>query len=250
MALGAVRGRPTAIQKWRGSVFGEPDSSQTIFPILDAGDATRIERFVSVWQGDWARIGRVIRDGFVPPEDSRVVLIPKSIIELRGALNLLTGDAVGVDVETVGLGPTSTALVCIGLSDGITTVVVPWSHESNGLSCVWSDPGAIAAEISRVFQGRVMVTHNGPGFDHLVLQRYGFTWEGWEDTMLMSHALRGHMPKNLAWVVTTAGGGMLDVGPWKQLEDRGADITRLHIYNARDTLYMMLAYRELRKEFG
>jgi hypothetical protein len=95
-----------------------------------------------------------------------------------------------------------------------------------------------------------MVTHNGPGFDHLVLSRYGFTWEDWEDTMLMSHALRGHMPKNLAWVVTTAGGGMLDVGPWKQLEDRGADITRLHIYNARDTLYMMLAYRELTKEFA
>jgi hypothetical protein len=198
---------------------------------------------------DVARIGRVLDHGFTAPEDSpeRKLWIPKTRDSLRAALASLAHRAVSFDVETVGLGPTQTALVCYGLSDGALTVVIPWSKASNGLEPFWKDGGREAAELtSEALAYRAAVTHNGPAFDHIVAARYGIRIQRWEDTLLLAHAMAGHMPKNLAHVVTL----YLDVPPWKQLEDRGVDIERLHVYNGRDCLYTALAWEASRGAAG
>lgn len=194
-----------------------------------------------------ARVGRLLnlQGPFLAPEEieGRAVVIPKSLSELAGVLKGFRGDFLACDVETVGLGPYSTPLVCFGLSDGDLSVVVPWSRGRDGKERFWPDDRPIRL-VNEALKGRSMVTHNGPAFDHIVLKRYGVLWEKWEDTLIASHVLRSHLPKNLAHVVTT----YCDVPPWKQLEDRTATIDRLHLYNGRDVLYTALAWREIRKE--
>jgi hypothetical protein len=100
-------------------------------------------------------------------------------------------------------------------------------------------PDDVMGDVNSLIARRVVVTHNGPAFDHIVAQRYGMRIVAWEDTLLGTHALYSHLPKGLSHVVTR----YLDVTPWKEQEDRTADIDRLHIYNARDTLYTALARR-------
>lgn len=246
------------ILKWRGSVStvqwpADPGElpqgpvlarSTFVLPTLDPGFVLRAPKWGPVLETDIARVGRVLEHGFTAPEDEpgRELLIAKTRAQLSAALSRL-GNDVSFDVETVGLGPTSTSLVCFGLSDGRLTVVVPWSKASNGLEAFWLDPVSVAAEVSTALATRTAITHNGPAFDHIVAARYGLRIAAWDDTLLASHALAGHMPKNLAHVVTQH----LDVPPWKQLEDRGASIERLWVYNGRDCLYTILAWFEMRK---
>lgn len=249
--------RKPQILKWRGSVsqarfedpqgklVGAPFVMPTIHPLF----VMRAPKWGPVLEIDVARVGRVMRDGFVAPEEQpgRELLIPQTIAELRDMLARLRGPEASFDVETVGLGPTYTALVCYGLSDGVRTVVVPWSQASNGQESYWVDGGIAAREATnQVLARMVAVTHNGPAFDHVVAARYGLRIQQWDDTLLGAHALAGHMPKNLAHVVTL----YLDVPPWKQLEDRGVNIDRLHVYNGRDCLYTMLAREAQRKELA
>lgn len=244
------------ILKWRGSVstvhLGEralsgalADGRGTyVLPTLDPGFVLRAPKWGPVLETDIARVGRVLEHGFLAPEDweGREIVIAKTRAALTSALARL-GGCVSFDVETLGLGPTQTPLVCFGVSDGRLTVVIPWSKASNGLDSFWVDPAGVAAECSATLAPRITVTHNGPAFDHIVAARYGIHIGAWEDTLLASHALAGHMPKNLAHVVTQH----LDVPPWKQLEDRGASIERLWIYNGRDCLYTILVWFELQK---
>lgn len=248
------------ILKWRGSVstvqWGNPDTANAgsaagirrshsfVLPTLDPGFVLRAPKWGPVLETDIARVGRVLEHGFVAPEDEpgRELIIAKTRADLAAALARL-GPVVSGDVETVGLGPTETALVCLGFSDGRLTVVVPWSKASNGLEPFWLNPASVAAELSAMLATRVCVTHNGPAFDHIVFARYSIRIGAWEDTLLASHALAGHMHKNLAHVVTQH----LDVPPWKQLEDRSASIERLWNYNARDCLYTILAWFALQK---
>ena len=247
--------RKPQILKWRGSVSkltyptepGAEAQSAYVLPTIHPAFVMRAPKWGPVLEIDVTRVGRVLRDGFTAPEDApqRRLLIPRTRESLREALASLRGDEPSFDVETVGLGPSYTALVCYGLSDGLTTVVVPWSKASNGIEPFWRDGGREAVELTNaVLSRRRAVTHNGPAFDHIVAARYGIRIEAWEDTLLGAHALSGHMPKNLAHVVTL----YLDVPPWKQLEDRGADIERLWIYNGRDCLYTALARKAQRKE--
>lgn len=248
LALRATLDHPKKLQilKWRGSVSRAPWAPEPwVLPTLDPGFVLRAPKWGPVLETDITRVGRILENGFAAPEDSegRVVVVPKTRDSLTHALGSL-GGVVSGDVETVGLGPTSTSLVCLGFSDGKTTVVVPWSRASNGLEAFWLDPAGVAAQISGALATRTVVTHNGPAFDHIVFARYGIHLGAWDDTLLATHALAGHMPKNLAHVVTQH----LDVPPWKQLEDRGASIERLWNYNARDCLYTILAWHELLRD--
>jgi uracil-DNA glycosylase family 4 len=223
-----------------------------VLPTIHPSMVQRAPKWGPILEIDVARVGRVMREGFMAPEDhpARRLVVPQTIAELREALgDLARGrDAeASFDVETVGLGPTYTALVCYGLSDGELTVVVPWSRASNGQESYWVDGGSAAREATNQVLARVAtVTHNGPAFDNIVAARYGLAIKRQEDTLLGAHALSGHMPKNLAHVVTL----YLDVPPWKQLEDRGVNIERLWVYNGRDCLYTMLARREQKRELA
>lgn len=239
--------RKPQILKWRGSVsklsFSD-SASALVLPTIHPAFVMRAPKWGPILEIDVARAGRILRDGFQAPEDQppRKLVVPRSRDSLAAALAALAPGAVSFDVETVGLGPTATALVCFGLSDGTLTVVVPWSTESNGITGFWKEPVSVSRDVSKALARRVAVTHNGPAFDHIVAARYGIEIRAWEDTLLAAHASAGHMPKNLAHVVTC----YLDVPLWKQLEDRGADIARLHVYNGRDCLYTRLAWEAMK----
>ena len=235
------------ILKWRGSVslLKLGGASMHVLPTIHPAFVMRAPKWGPVLEIDIARVGRVLEDGFRAPEDDprRRFVVPKTIEALRDALASL-GAVISFDVETVGLGPTRTALVCFGFSDGLTTIVVPWSRASNGLEAFWGFPDRAIAAVNDALATRVAVTHNGPAFDHIVAARYGIAIARWDDTLLAAHATEGHMPKNLAHVVTQG----LDVPPWKQLEDRGVDIERLWYYNHRDCLYTILRWQQMKGE--
>lgn len=236
-----------AILRWRGSVI-ETESKTLIAPTIHPAFVMhgRSPAWAPVLELDVARVGRLLQSGFTPPElqSGRRIEIAKTESDLARLLSALAPGHVGFDVETLGLGPTQTPLVCFALSDGQLTIVVPWSSARDGLYPFWERPKAIARQVSAALSSRTTVTHNGPAFDHIVAARYGIEIRRWDDSLLASHALRAHLKKNLSHVVTLA----LDVGPWKELEDRTATLERLWIYNARDTLYTILTWKKLHQE--
>lgn len=242
--------RKPQILKWRGSVseIQFAGGRRTfVLPTIHPAFVMRAPKWGPVLEVDIARVGRILRDGFEAPEDSpkRRFVVPKTLDALDAALaSMLPRVDVSGDVETVGLGPTRTALVCTGFSDSITTIVVPWSKASNGIEPFWGFPDRVLERLGNFLAARTCVTHNGPAFDHIVFARYGIRLGKWDDTLLAAHATEGHMPKNLAHVVTA--NAELDVPPWKQLEDRGVDIERLWFYNGRDCLYTILAWMKLK----
>lgn len=238
----------TPIVKWRGSVAQIPETecqagNRLVLPMIAPFEVLRTPRWRPVWEGDWERVTRILESGWQAPEDApgRRLVIARDMSTLREALAMWKpGCDIAGDVETVGLGPTETALVCTGYSDTSTTIVVPWSRGRDGAESWWANPREPLAAINEAVCSRTLWTHNGPNFDHIVWQRYGFKWQKWEDTLLTTHALASHMPKTLAHVVTCAG---IDVAPWKEFEDRTADLERLWSYNGRDVLYTALAAR-------
>jgi hypothetical protein len=263
-----LRTGATPILKWRGSVsrvnYRERPSAQGsparvedasggawVLPTIHPAFVMRAPQWGQVFERDFARVGRVMRDGFAPPEEhpTRRTIFARDDATLVEGLELLHASAaaspeIGFDVETVGLGPTFTALVCFGLSDGVNTVVIPWSTRSDGRTPWWANAAKVSRMVSELFAKRICVTHNGPAFDHIIARRYGLNIAAWDDTLLMAHACSPELPKNLAHVVTQG----LDVPPWKQLEDRKAALDRLWVYNARDTLYMTLRVQQMRAE--
>lgn len=258
------------ILKWRGSInphtfdsvghgtascggVGLGRVSSLVAPTVHPAFIMRAPQWRRIFEVDVERVARIAETGFTPPElqPGRRTVIARTRESLTAALaDLIPGAPASFDVETVGLGPTETALVCFGISDGVLTIVVPWSTASNGLEPWWGAVGGpdVAREVSAALASRVTVTHNGPAFDHIVAARYGIRIAAWDDTLLATHAIAGHLPKNLAHVVTTAGDGAIAVTAWKQQESRSGSLDELHIYNGRDCLYTILAWYELRKE--
>jgi hypothetical protein len=216
-------------------------SRRLVLPMLHPAEVQRTPRWRPVWDGDWERLERVRHGGFTWPEHApgRELVVAKDLSTLRGALQRLRPGDVAADIESAGLGFTETPMVCIGFSDGMLTIVVPWSRGRDGREPWWQRPDRAAKLISDMLLPRVMVTHNGPAADHLVMRRYGMRWGAWDDTLLAAHVTASHLPKDLAHVVTTCG---IDVGPWKLLENRTADLERLWGYNGQDVLYTALAW--------
>lgn len=90
-----------------------------------------------------------------------VASTPVEVRRLVGALGEIHPgqNDISCDIETTGKDPTQTELKCLGFSDGEKTVVVyPWKE-----SLVVSLRGAL--------RDRVLVFHNGPQFDHIVMRR-------------------------------------------------------------------------------
>jgi uracil-DNA glycosylase family 4 len=246
MAAKSALGRTgsTPIMKWRGSVSRLAEPAAWVLPTIHPTFVMRAPQWAPILTTDMQRVGRVLREGFTPPEEQsgRVIHVAQNLPALTAHLNAL-GDTVAFDVETVGLGPTQTSLVCFALSDGVITVVVPWSRGRDGRVNWWGeDVEWVALHVTTALRARTTVTHNGPAFDHLVIERYGIGFGKWEDTLLLAHALWPGLKKGLSHVVTACG---LDVPPWKELENRTATLEKLWGYNGQDTLYTKLAYDRL-----
>jgi hypothetical protein len=242
-----LKKKPSILQ-WRGTVSviaGE--QPRYVMPILHPAFVMRSPLWGRWLELDVARVGRVLERGWAPPElaSSHQFSVLREPFQLERLNDL--GRVIGGDVETVGLGPVTTRLVCMGFSDGKQTFIVPWSTAKDGHFGWWgSDQAGVAAYITNVLRSRVVVSHNGPAFDHLVWSQHGIHVSQWEDTMVLYNILDGHMPKRLDHVAST----YLDVGPWKTWESRSSSLEELWVYNGRDTLYTILAYWAMKGSRG
>lgn len=245
------RGRPS-ILKWRGSVIRLLDGRlvlPTIHPAFIFHSPIG-ESWEKVFQWDIQRIGRIIKDGFVPPEENPEhdwLPTPWTLQQVERSLAML-GPEVSLDVETTYDNAYVAKLTCVGLSDGKRTVVIPWTRDLEGVNWWFGkNQPAVAAYLSMALEKRTMVTHNGPGFDHVVLRRHGIRFDRWEDTLLAHHAFAGHMPQNLAHVTTM----YLDATAWKaEHHDAAPSPEELWKYNGRDVLHTAQCWTGMQPELA
>lgn len=170
------------------------------------GMVSRTDLLSPIYYADMARAGRIERGVFAPADQGEHHV---------GGLEVLAhvkGAVVSCDIETDGVDPLTTSILCIGVSDGETTAVVwPW-HD--GLAEGF-------AEWMRTKER--VVFHNGFGFDTVVMAAHGVSFEGVrvDDTLLAHHAYASHLPQKLDQVVSE----FLDSKAWKiQFGRRGSKV--------------------------
>lgn len=229
----------TPIMKHRGFVH-KGNRGEWVLPIMHPWRCQQLPKWLPVLEIDVARIGRVVRNGFIPPElrhghETIYATSPERLAQ--GLAALAKGNEVVADVETVGLGPTYTDLVCVGLGNLAVSVVIPWSKGQNGQEPFWINTRNVAKQLTRLLSSRVTVTHNGPAFDHIVMARAGIKVAAWDDTLLQTHVVQGHMPKGLAFLVSV----YTDSDPWKSV-DHAASIEQLWRYNGQDLIRTAMVY--------
>lgn len=180
-------------------------AGRKVFPTVHPAFVLRSDAWRPIFQIDVNRVGRWLRGEL---DDSRVdnnIEGRWSTVDDPGDLRRTLdrfGPVVSCDIETTITGSVLTAdIVCVGISDGKTTVVIdPWV------------PAAHAAIVSDAFRSRTVVGHNFLNFDKLALERDGVVFEGpVEDTLLAHHAFASHFPQKLDQVVST----FCDATPWK-----------------------------------
>lgn len=246
-------GRVPKILKWRGSVIrlglnGDPSGKHgrpegaIVCPTVHPAFALRSPEWESVLKIDIARVKRIVRDGYDPIDDTRfdVVRTDGDGFQHLESFDMRADELVSADVETDVEHPLLCRMACFGMSDGRNTVVVEVPEVS---SSSWE---SVRGATKNVLGRRVVLTHNGPAFDHIVLARYGIELAGpdqrWEDSLLAQHVVAGHLPKRLQHVVTLH----LDVPPWK--EEHADDPATLLRYNARDVIYTARAWPHVLRE--
>lgn len=236
--------RKPSILKWRGFVV--PDGGRVITPTIHPAFMLRSPLWSDVIGLDFARIRRIRREGFLPPEKlhGRTRVLVKSVEALRRETAKL-GQVIALDVETTEEPATENQLICFSMTDGdgAHTVVVPWSLDAGGNGLFFGPRQSEVVDImNEVLATRVAVTHNGPSFDHIVLARYGIEVGEWEDTLIAHHAFASHMPQRLSHVVSI----YCDTTAWK--EEREDSMRDLYRYNGRDTLYTALAWKAMQPD--
>lgn len=242
-ALLALFGRNTKVLRARGFIWGGAfihprggkralGSATRIYSSVHPAFVLRTPSWEPVFLTDVDRFGRRAR--VVQPPRALFITDPRDLHVIR---NL--GRVVALDVETTKEPPTVATLLCVGISDGDRTFVIAREALRHG-----------AEAISDCLVARTMITQNGPGFDHIVLQRHGISFGRWEDTLIAHHAFAGHMPQRLDHIVSM----YLDVEPWKiyarEDEKGGWDPTRLKpetlwSYNARDAQLTALTWLKM-----
>lgn len=247
------------ITRWRGFVLRDElavaDSKQVhrlIVPTVHPAFVLRSDTWGPVIQTDFDRLKRVLESGWSSPfaDPRHEVLKPKSLKGLKHALiRLAHGGAthVAIDVETpMDTRATKALLVCLALSDGSTTVAIPWKvgGENNWKPYFGAGQKAAAEALTKFLKRRTAVTHNGPGFDHIVLARHGIHVSDWDDTLYAHHAFAGHMPQGLSHVVSM----YLDAPAWK--EKKHKSYKGLLRYNAHDAQFTALAWQAMQPELA
>lgn len=136
------------------------------FPVL-RGDARRLRRFLD---------GKLTRNGKLVLEDEAPYVVASTASAIRRLIGALPGiagapgNALSLDVETRPAegrakgsdpDPMRDPLLCVGLSNGIDTVIVhPWKPE-------------LAPALLEAIKDRTIVTHHGPQFDQIIMRREG-----------------------------------------------------------------------------
>jgi len=209
-------------------------------PTVHPAFVLRVEGWHPVLRKDMMRAARAVREG-ITCEDDVSYQVASTPEELRSMLRRL-GETIAVDVETKGVEAMTTGLKCVGISDGERTVVAyPYKR-------------AMAAVLDEAFRDRVVVTHNGPQFDQIVLGVRGIRLRRHEDTLIAHHAFASHLPAGLDHVVSE----YVDASPWKYLSKNRrvgdkklaswkADGEELCEYNAKDVVLTALAWKRMQR---
>jgi len=167
---------------------------------------------------------------------------------------------IGFDVETQGTDPLRCKVMCLGLSDGITTVSIPWRAYSSqkagdvsGLS-TYKLGGTIHKLVDRILKTKPIVLQNGQHdvlsaeFHDLEIRNYAF------DTMLAHAVAAPRLRHDLGFIATCE----LHAPRWKtdfrvESDAKGLDVfvnrdpLRLRLYNAQDALMTARLYKPLMK---
>jgi len=233
-----------SILKSRGFIF--KDGNRLVMPTVHPAYVLRAPLWHSVIGLDFERVHRLSKTGWRPPEklEGRRRLLVKTVEALERELATLES-TISIDVETTEEPATQNKLICFSMTDlsGYKTLVVPWSVDMTGNGKYFGDQQEEAIElINEALLDRVAITHNGPSFDHIVLNRHGIFVQEWHDTLIAHHSFASHMPQRLSHVVSV----YLDAPPWKdQREDTLQDLYR---YNSQDTLYTSLSWSEMQSD--
>ena len=156
-------------------------------------------------------------------------------------------DVVAVDIETDGLDPLKANIICAGVGDKDNIVIIdPWV------------PHLHAPILSECFSTRSAVTHNGPNFDHIALERDGVTFGRVEDTLIAAHAFASHFPLRLDHV----GSVFCDLSQWKMShgmrggDEKGARLPKNQLpeerdlYNAQDVRVTILSWHRMQADLA
>jgi DNA polymerase I-like protein with 3'-5' exonuclease and polymerase domains/uracil-DNA glycosylase len=179
----------------RGKLAG-----RTVLPLLHPAFVLRADTWNAVWKLDWRRVDRWLKGEFKDESTPEYVVATGEEAERQWQT---LGPSVSLDVETThARGPLDAKLLCVGLSDGLRTVVVyPWRED-------------LAGPLTAFLASRQeVVGHNLMMYDKPVLGAAGVGVRGvnWHDTLLAHHAIVSHYPQRLDFVVSE----YCDASPWK-----------------------------------
>jgi uracil-DNA glycosylase family 4 len=242
-AFASSFGRKMPITQARGFVWTHKDGRvflPTVHPAYVLRDAVQSP----LWNIDWNRIARYIRGDLTTVEPPSWI-VPKTVSELLKALvPFKNAKWVSCDIETTKDTATRCELLCVGISDGKHTVVVPWEK-------------AFKPYLANFFKGRTVVGHNFILFDSIVHERYEIPVGRIEDTIIAHHAYASHFRQGMDHVASV----YLDVPPWKvQYGLRGTDEKgqpksnlsneELYKYNAYDAYIQAHMFVKMQKDIA
>ena len=187
-------------------------AGRTVFPTIHPAFVLRSDMWKPVLEIDIRRCVRFV-NGELTMKQLPVVgpyVVTRKVVDTKKALSRLK-PIVAMDIETDGINPFTANILCVGVSDGVRSVVVDWSKGK--------------AKILNAFlknRWKEVVFHNGFGFDQILLKRDGvsFIEDHLEDTLQAHHTFASHLPQRLDQVVSE----FMDSIPWKvKFGRRGAE---------------------------
>lgn len=224
-------------------VLPRRDPPVHVIPTVNPAFVMRAPAWTPVMQTDFDRAIRALR-GELRMLDAHLAVLAPPVDSIKAELARL-GPVVAVDVETTKETATSSRLLCIGMSDGAHTVVIPFASTHSPDERWYGDrQGGVCILIRDALRARTSITHST--YDRIVLRRYGIRIlpSKWEDTLVAHHTFAAHLPQRLEHVAPM----YIDFKPWKMTskrpgssdDDKGAwnpekltDV-ELHSYNAED----------------
>ena len=200
-ALKSALGRKVSILKARGFVWTK--DGREFFPTVHPSFVLRDSTQYPLFSKDFERLSRRLKQGRIALCEPPNYHVPRTIDELKWALSLFSRSAwVSCDIETSRDSPTIAKLQCIGISDGINTVVVPWMPFFRYL-------------LRQFFANKRVVGHNFFAFDSIVLALagIGIPVQNIDDTLIAHHSYASHFRQGMDHCVSV----YLDSDPWKIL---------------------------------
>jgi len=142
--------------------------ARVVFPSLGPTFAARADTWAPILSLDVARVGRFLRGGITTTEETAPFRVWPGAPPKRGSLRAQLaklGPIVGCDIETDGVKPHECGMLCLGLSDGVRSLVIwPWKPEYAKPLAKW------------LKTRKTVVLHNGVMFDLPVMRRHGVVW--------------------------------------------------------------------------